>query len=390
VGTPMNTVTTPANAMEARGAALIARVQLFLAWWKRSLLQCLPRSWRRLLGLGDDRVLVYVQDAALVLDRDTGDAVTALAELPAEAHELPDSLLGPRLAALPRWAVLPARVALRRTLRLPAAAAARLRDVVGFEIDRQTPFAADAVHYDARILDRRQDGRLEVELVVVPREQVQRVVSQLTPVAGELAGVDVFDEQHQPLRVNLLPLAQRGRHGGGQRSVSLVLLAVALVALLGAASVVLDNRRDAATALEAQVRSRAESARSVATKRQQLVDMIEGSSFLARRRTALPATLQVLDELTRRLPDGTYLEKVSIENNRLLVIGLSSEAASLVGRMEGAPYWRNPALSGALQPDPRVRRDRFSLVAELVPPPRPAAAPASRAPAATPTQGARR
>jgi general secretion pathway protein L len=172
--------------------------------------------------------------------------------------------------------------------------------------------------------------------------------------------------------------------------VSLVLLAVALVALLGAASVVLDNRRDAATALEAQVRSRAESARSVATKRQQLVDMIDGSTFLARRRTALPATLQVLDELTRRLPDGTYLEKVSIENNRLLVIGLSSEAASLVGRMEGAPYWRNPALSGALQPDPRVRRDRFSLVAELVPPPRPAAPPASRAPTATPTQGTRR
>jgi len=374
VGTPMNTVTTPANAMEARGAALVERVRLFLAWWKRSLLLCLPRSWRRVLGLGDDRVLIYLRDAALVLDRDTGDAVTALAELPAEAQALPDSLLGARLAALPRWAVLPAHVALRRRLRLPAAAAGRLRDVVGFEIDRQTPFTADAVHYDARVLERREDGRLEVELVVVPREAVQRVVTQLTPLSGELAGVDVFDELHQPLRVNLLPAAQRGRRGSGQRSISLVLAAVAVIALLGAASIVLDNRRDAATALEAQVRSRAEAARTVALKRQQLVDLIDGNTFLAQRRTALPATLQVLDELTQRLPDGTYLEKVSIENNRLLVIGLSSEAASLVGRMEGAPYWRNPALSGALQPDPRVRRDRFSMVAELVPPPRPSAA----------------
>ncbi|MET0290340.1 MAG: PilN domain-containing protein [Pseudoxanthomonas sp.] len=386
----MNTVTTPANAMDARAGALLGRVRLFLSWWKRSLLQCLPRSWRRVLGLGDDRVLVYVEHASLVLDRDTGDAVTALVELPAEAHELPDSLLGPRLAALPRWAVLPSNVALRRTLRLPAAAAPRLRDVVGFEIDRQTPFTADAVHYDARILGWREDGRLDVELVVVPRAQVQRVVAQLTPVAGELAGVDVFDEQHAPLRVNLLPLAQQGRRGTGQRGISLAFMAVALVSLLAAASVVLDNRGEAADALEAQVRSRAESARVVATRRQQLVDMIDGSTFLAQRRTALPATLQVLDELTRRLPDGTYLEKVSIEGNRLLVIGLSSEAASLVGRMEGAPYWRNPALSGALQPDPRVRRDRFSLVAELVPPPRPRPTAAARPTATAPAQEARR
>ena len=44
---------------------------------------------------------------------------------------------------------------------------------------------------------------------------------------------------------------------------------------------------------------------------------------------------------------------------------LSNQAAALVGKLEGAKQWRAPALSGALQPDPRTRNDRFTLVAQL-------------------------
>jgi general secretion pathway protein L len=73
----------------------------------------------------------------------------------------------------------------------------------------------------------------------------------------------------------------------------------------------------------------------------------------------------VIDELSRRLPDNTYLEKLSLEDQRMMLIGLSSEAPALISRLQGAPYWRSPALAGALQPDPTSGRDRFTLTAEL-------------------------
>ena len=101
-------------------------------------------------------------------------------------------------------------------------------------------------------------------------------------------------------------------------------------------------------------------------QRQQLVDIVEGAAFLDSARAARPTTVEVLDELTRRLPNSTYLEKVSMEGDRLLLIGLSPEASALVGKMEASTLWKSPALSGALQPDPRSRRDRFSLTAELI------------------------
>ena len=69
--------------------------------------------------------------------------------------------------------------------------------------------------------------------------------------------------------------------------------------------------------------------------------------------------------LVRRLPDGTYLEKVTVEGGQLTLVGLSNQAAALVGKLEGAKQWRAPALSGALQQDPRTRSDRFTLVAQL-------------------------
>ena len=74
----------------------------------------------------------------------------------------------------------------------------------------------------------------------------------------------------------------------------------------------------------------------------------------------------VIDELTRRLPDTTYLEKLSIEDDRLTLIGLSREAPALIGRLQGSRLWSSPALTGALQPDPASGRDRFTLTAELV------------------------
>ena len=97
-----------------------------------------------------------------------------------------------------------------------------------------------------------------------------------------------------------------------------------------------------------------------------MIDAVEGQAYLDQLRRGRPSAIEVLDELTRRLPDTTYLEKVAIENDRLTLIGLSNEASSLVGRLEGSPLWRAPALTGALQPDPRSGKDRFTLMADLV------------------------
>jgi len=358
----------------------------FFAWWGRSLAAWLPRRWRLALGLDRGRLLLQPDADAVQLRLQDGDGVRDLAHVPGLAAADGDALaalLSPELADLPRWLLLPAAAGLRRRLFLPAAAAERLRDVVGFEIDRQTPFAPDAVAFDARLLGRRDsDGQLDTELVVVPREALSAQLDALGPLAGSLAGIDVAGGDGTPLGVNLLPLAQRRQQLDPWRGWNWVFGAVALLAIAMMLWQLLDNRDRAAQALQARADREAVAARAVSLQRQQLVDLVEGRAFLDRLRNARPTAIEVLDALARRLPDNTYLEKLAIENDRLLLIGLSSEASALVGRLEGARPWRSPALTGALQPDPRSGRDRFTLTADLaIAPAAPATVPASPEPA---------
>jgi len=352
----------------------------FLAWWGRSLAAWLPARLRLALGLDRGRLLLQTGNEEVQLRLQQGDHLQDLAVVPADGsfdEATATRLLGSRLSDLPRWLILPAATALRRRLVLPAAAADRLRDVVGFEIDRQTPFTMDAVAYDARVLGQREsDGQLDVELVAVPRMAIGPALGALGPLAPGLAGIDVAAGNGAPLGVNLLDPAQRHRQSDPWQRWNLALLAVALLALAATMAQLLDNRRAAADELEQRIARNAQAARLAATQRQRLSDLVEGQAFLDRTRAARPMAVAVIDELTRRLPDTTYLEKLSIEDDRLTLIGLSREAPALIGRLQGSRLWSSPALTGALQPDPASGRDRFTLTAELV-----GAAPARTEPA---------
>ncbi|WP_147653457.1 PilN domain-containing protein [Vulcaniibacterium gelatinicum] len=342
----------------------------FFAWWARALAAWLPARWRQALRAGQERLLLVEQADGLLLRRQHAEGMDDLGRLPAAAdlafaEDALGPLLGPAVADLPRWLLLPAGAGLRRTLTLPAAAAERLREVVAFEIERQTPFAADAVAFDARVLGRRGEGQIEAELVVVPRATLQAQLQGLGPLAATLSGVDLADSAGMPLDVNLLPPAQRVRRSDPWRTWNIAFAAVALVALVAGLWQVLDNRRAAVEALQARVKALEGPAARAAAQRQRLADAVAGQVYLDRLRAGRPSAIEVMDELSRRLPDSTYLEKLAIEGDRLLLIGLSSEASALVARLEGSKLWRAPALTGALQPDPRTRRDRFTLTAEL-------------------------
>lgn len=380
------------NPLRRLGSRVMPGAGGFLSWWGRNLAAWLPLRARQALGMDRGRLLLQVQGDAVSLRLQRGAELRELGVLPGlagyadpAAAELA-ALAGPNavvahtsdplapllpsgLADLPRWLLLPAASSLRRRLALPAAAAERLRDVVGFEIDRQTPFTADAVAFDARVLARRDaDGQLDAELVAVPRQALTPQLAAIGPLADSLAGVDVAGADGMPLAVNLLPPAQRRSHSDPFRLWNLALAAVALVAIAATMWQLLANRRSAADALEQTIASHAVAARNAAAQRQELIGLIEGQAFLDRTRAERPSTIELIDELSKRLPDSTYLEKLAIEDNSLLLIGLSREASSLIARLQGTQLWRSPALTGAVQPDPTSGRDRFTLTAEIGPP----------------------
>lgn len=338
------------------------------AWWRRALLAWLPPAWRARLGLGAERVLLFRQptdEAMLLWQHGTHVQIVATVPLPLDVAAL-ERLLPPRGAWAPRWIVLPSTQVLRRALSLPAAAAGRLRDVAGFEIDRQTPFPAEAVEFDARLGDASHGANsITAELVVVPRGALTAVRQALGEVATELAGVEVMEESGALLGVNLLAPEARAQTASPLWRWHLALVSIAGVALVLAGHRLVLNRQAAVAAFAAQVEQQATQARMVAAQRQQLDELIEGAAFFARKRAAQPAVVEVLDELSQRVPTDTYLERLSIQDNHLQLMGLSPQAPALVAKLDGATHWHTPALSGPLQRDVRLPLDHFTVNAEL-------------------------
>ncbi|MGY0634075.1 PilN domain-containing protein [Luteimonas sp. A478] len=359
----------------------------FWLWWGRALATWVPARLRALLGLDGRRLLLRhaSDELSLVLEHSEGEP--ELARLPWVAADadggaaILNTLLPAQLSALPRWLVLPAGTALRRPMTVPIAAADRLREVLGFEIDRQTPFAANEVCFDARLIRRRSDGQLDVELVVVPRAAFDAAIAALGGAGTGLAGVDLDDDDDSPLGINLLPEAAREHRADPWQRWNLALATLAVLAVASAMWMVLDNRRQAADAFEQASQQLIAQARQASDQRRQVADHIEGMQYLDELRAAQPAMVEILDELSRLLPDSTYLEKLAVENGRLLLIGQSTEASALVQQLGDSELWHSPALAGALQPDPRSRRDRFTLTAEV------ASTPGPVAPAAADTSG---
>ena len=370
---------TPAGATSKLAQSGLARawpgLRGFLTWWLNGLASWLPLRVRAVFGLAQQRLLLQRDDdrmhLSLTLPGQPGSPqVRTFAELPWDAEIAAQDpmprLLSPRIAALPRWLVLPGRSGLRRRVQLPAAAADRLRDVLGFEIDRQTPFAAADVHYDARLIGRRADGQIDAELVVVPKASFDAALAALgAPVAATLSGVDMLDADGLPLGVNLLPGARRSRQRDPRAMWNLALGAGFLLATGLGLWLILGNREAAADALEADAKRHTRQADKVDDEKRLLVDTVEGMRFLQETRNGRPSAIEVMDELSRMLPDGTYLEKVSIEGDKLLIIGLSSESARLVDRMRPSKLWTAPQLTGALMPDPTKGKDRFTIAADL-------------------------
>lgn len=338
----------------------------FLCWWRDALASWIPPRWRRLLSV--DRAPLW-----LAVDRDRlelrvanqpASAVTvALADAPMLVGRLEQEV-----ARRPRKLLIDAGKALRCRLSLPDAAADRLREVAGFEIDRQTPFQADQVVYDARILSRDANGQLSAELVVLPGAHLEAALAPLGGLAETLAAVDLAGPDGAPLGINLLPPERRFHQVDPARRINAILAATALLALWFALWQALDNRRDAVEAFVSAIEVQRAEARQVSAQRQRLDDAAEGAGFLVRQRAARPPVIDLLEDLSRRLPDETALERLNLNGNRLVIIGYSSRAPGTVARLQDSPYLRSPALSGAVQPDRISGRDRFTLTADVATP----------------------
>jgi len=331
------------------------------------LLSALPASTRRQLGASRRRLLLQSSGGELQLRALVDEQTTLVGSVPLDDPQLLEDLrarLDAGAAGVPRWLLLDAAQVLRPQLSVPAGAEPRLRDMMVHEVDRQTPFAPEQVSFEARVVARdAATGTLRVELVVLPLARLEALLAQLGPLAAGLAGIDVIAPDGSALGVNLLPAAQRVQRADRDRWLHVALGAAVVAIVLASLLVTLDNREKAHEAWTERVQAAQKQARATRELRNSLEGSVRAANFLAKQRAAQPTVLELIDDLTRRLPDDTWLEKVAVNNGQVVLIGQSARASALIALLQGSPLLHKPTLTGSVQADPRTGKERFTLTA---------------------------
>jgi len=168
------------------------------------------------------------------------------------------------------------------------------------------------------------------------------------------------------LGLNLLPPERRLKRKNLRLRMNLALGAAALVLLVTAMLMSLENRQSALDAMQKEVDKAQNDAKQVTQLRKTLEDTIGSANFLSRKKRETPLMVSLLNDLTTRLPDDTFLERISVdEKNRIEMQGLSSDASRLIALLQKSELLTNPSVQGTIQPDPRTKKDRFNIALEF-------------------------
>lgn len=373
---------SPAEALFAplRGAAERAGITEFLRWWAGELFAAIPAVWRERLSPGGTAFVLAEADEWRAVRPASGRLVDAgrvrLGSLDPAGRRAGFRRLVEEAAggATNVWLVLPDEDVLVRTVPFPLAAEEALRDAVGFDLDRLTPYAQEQACFDHRVTGRdAANQRLSIELAVAPRAPVETRLAELRDLGATVLGVGIAgDIAASPAPFNLLAPEARERPSASRTATAARLLA-ALAALLGlvALGYPLLQKREAVIELMPRL-EKAKAGADVADRLAKEIEKLaaEHNFLVARKQGQHPATV-LLEDLSRLLPDTTWVQQLDIKTGpkirELQIAGETGSSSQLIEVLEQSGSLVNASFKSPLTKGVTPGTERFLVSAEVKP-----------------------
>jgi general secretion pathway protein L len=260
----------------------------------------------------------------------------------------------------------PAQV-LFRPLDFPKQAEDFLDGMIRTQIDRLTPWSADAAVFGWSAPLATPQGRIELTLAAASRQELEPLVQlgaalnaqslaafAAPPATSEVAGrIKVFD---QPLR------SGAGRMMDTPRALRAVLLSAAAIAAVSLLAAVYFG--DSFDSEQQQLMQRISQRRAALR-----LGPDGGSAFglLAKRKQSSPSTVMVVEALSKALPDGTYVTELRIDGDKVQVVGMTQDAPSLIRLIEKSPQFERATFFAPTTRAQNAPGEQFHIEARITP-----------------------
>jgi len=255
---------------------------------------------------------------------------------------------------------------LSKTITLPLAAERRLEKVLTFELDRETPFRPDEIFWNYSVVERdRSRGQLVVRLLLVPRSRLAPLLGVLS-IAGILPKRAEIGTEPGP-RSELILNTDGKRLRDATTARLLRWAAVSLSICLTIAAAAMPFARQSFAIAELDRKTTID--RAAATEAEKLrheIELLSGTADLIEsERDKAGQPLVAIAELTRMLPDDTYLTQLQLLQRKVTISGRSASASRLIGSLAAGDQLRNPAFAA---PVTRIgTSEAFTISVEIGP-----------------------
>ncbi len=343
----------------------------FFHWWGTELAGLLPMRLRTWCSSSGPWVLMQLDEQRIIFERATAGKRERLfaTELDREAPDMQGVAVMRQLSQhvgthFRLLLSLPPSLSMRRTVSLPLATEENLGQTLSFELDRYTPFKPDQSYFDFRISNRDESRRLiEVELATAKRTVVDDLLRIAAAHGLNIQGL-AFDGEvlggGRP--IESAAIDANGATNRVRWRIGLGMLAVLLLVVLLA--IPIWQKRSAAIALLAPLAEAKLAAQETDKLRERLGKLAAEHNALSDKKWSSPSVLMILDELSKRLKDDTYVSNLSFEGNSVALQGESGSAAELVEALEISPLFHNVAFRSPLT-KMQGGYDRFHIGLEL-------------------------
>ena len=333
----------------------------FAQWWLSGLRDAVPARWREWAeGEARPQVTVWRED-------DSVACRLVSAAGPTETR-IPLSLFS--AAVLEQWLteqgvtreqatigpVISRDIFFVRELTVPKAAFGALPNILEQDILRRTPFRLSDIWHAATAIGEAAGDVVSMCHWIVRRDRAEAALSELGLTSRDVDCLAVTGPSGEAVPVITFRAISDEDPTWALRAVRLLAIAALGAVLLGL--VVFEWRQSSVaasveTAL-AEARQSAQSGR----------DGMDPAARLFAMKGEI-GILGVWDELSRILPEHTFLTETRIADGTVTVSGFSADAARLVRIIDQSPLFSGATLTAAITPDANEHKDRFSIAFKL-------------------------
>lgn len=253
----------------------------------------------------------------------------------------------------------------RQRIALPAAALDVLPAVIRNKVESIAPWPLAEVLWGYRVAEPPAPGQIAADVGIVGRKAVDGLIGALTAAGLRVQAIEIGDAADGAIQIDT---AGPRRSQGYRRAIGagLALAAIGSLAAGGYGAYLAYGAQRELQALDRQYTELRQSllGRSGAAAGDA---KLAAANAAHDRKAGSLAFVAMLDDLTRQVPDGTWLTGIDYDERRLTIAGKGRDIDKVIGSLDSSDYFSDVNFASATQRDADLDADSFVISATVAP-----------------------